>query len=492
VYQKYIGTSAKQVNEGFKTVTDMIDGFHAMWKATVTGLRPGYLMGNYIGSNWQNYLDHGLSVLVDPELQYLAKRAAYRVGDWKSLPIKDARGAAQLVIDGHPVTLGEVHAQMGKYHAISAMVGNSGENVLGAVNREQAQSGVRRVVAKAEHLGKTLNGAIETDVRTANYIAWLRKGLNYSDAAKATNRVHFDYNDLTPAEMQVFRRIAPFYTWTRKNIPLALQELANQPRLATIPAQFTNDINTATGQNQQYMPSWAKNNMYIPNLIGMYLNKNPELQPMFNAKLPLADLTRIHNPITNMQGTAQEALAMLSPMFKLPIELATNQNLMTSAPLTSADMSTTQKIAAQAKYIVAQAGILSDAGKLGASAYQAASGTGAPASGSAMVRRGSGLNLVPWDNLGYNYNEQAGKLNASKSYERQLGNVLVALKKQGVDVPTIAQLKYVPKPIWEARNKLKRQAKKAGVIYTPPLSPALQGLLDQAGQQSSVAFSNYQ
>jgi len=43
-------------------------------------------------------------------------------------------------------------------------------------------------------------------------------------------KYHFDYQELTGTERDVFRRGMPFYTWLRKNIPLQLERLMNAPK----------------------------------------------------------------------------------------------------------------------------------------------------------------------------------------------------------------------------------------------------------------------
>jgi len=40
-----------------------------------------------------------------------------------------------------------------------------------------------------------------------------------------------DYTDLTPAETQIARRVMPFYVWTRKNTPRAVETIADNPQL---------------------------------------------------------------------------------------------------------------------------------------------------------------------------------------------------------------------------------------------------------------------
>ena len=58
---------------------------------------------------------------------------------------------------------------------------------------------------------------IEEQAKIVNYLAGLKKGLSSDEAAKLVHKTLFDYNDLTPFERHILRRIFPFYTWSSKN-----------------------------------------------------------------------------------------------------------------------------------------------------------------------------------------------------------------------------------------------------------------------------------
>ena len=82
---------------------------------------------------------------------------------------------------------------------------------------------------KAILIGKRVGEAVENNARLANFIDGLRKGLTPADAAKRVKKALFDYGDLTKTEQEVFKRIFPFYTWTRKNIPYQLEMMVKHP-----------------------------------------------------------------------------------------------------------------------------------------------------------------------------------------------------------------------------------------------------------------------
>ena len=54
--------------------------------------------------------------------------------------------------------------------------------------------------------------------------------MSIQGAADVVDKLLFDYSDVTKFETQVMKRIFPFYTWLRKNIPLQLELLAEKPQ----------------------------------------------------------------------------------------------------------------------------------------------------------------------------------------------------------------------------------------------------------------------
>ena len=77
--------------------------------------------------------------------------------------------------------------------------------------------------------GFKFGGAVENNARLALFMDGLSKGKNFDEAAKHVQKHLFDYKDLGHIEESALKRLVPFYTWSRKNIPLALETLANHP-----------------------------------------------------------------------------------------------------------------------------------------------------------------------------------------------------------------------------------------------------------------------
>jgi hypothetical protein len=78
------------------------------------------------------------------------------------------------------------------------------------------------------------NATAENVGRLTHYMYRLDHGYSQGAAADIVRAAHFDYEDLSSFEQRWMKNIAPFYTWTRKNVPYQLQQLAEHPgRVAT-------------------------------------------------------------------------------------------------------------------------------------------------------------------------------------------------------------------------------------------------------------------
>jgi len=78
--------------------------------------------------------------------------------------------------------------------------------------------------------GRKFGMMIEDNARVAVFLDQIDKGKSFKDASRAVRKYMFDYSELTDFERNVMRRVWPFYTWSRKNIPLQIQSVLQQPR----------------------------------------------------------------------------------------------------------------------------------------------------------------------------------------------------------------------------------------------------------------------
>jgi len=73
--------------------------------------------------------------------------------------------------------------------------------------------------------------APEITARTATLFALLREGHSLDDAIDIAKLAHVDYSDLTKFERERMKRALPYYTFSRKYMPFALERMSKDPSL---------------------------------------------------------------------------------------------------------------------------------------------------------------------------------------------------------------------------------------------------------------------
>lgn len=151
-------------------------------------------------------------------------------------------------------------------------------------------------------------------------------------SARSVRKWHPDGLGLTNFERRVMKRVFPFYSWTRKAIPLAIEStLFNGPKVMAYP-RLMEAIGIANGvdpnqavtdpfPNDQMFPDWIRERGIGP------IAGGPGNYSVINPSTPILDtLAQIGNP-------GQTALSFLNPMAKVPIEVSQQQTLGQKVPI---------------------------------------------------------------------------------------------------------------------------------------------------------------
>ena len=180
----------------------------------------------------------------------------------------------------------------------------------------------------------------ENFVRMAAFINGSRKyGLNDGGTAATmlTKALQFDYADLSVFERDVLKNVIPFYTWTRRNVPLQFHALLSQPgkfnKIGFAKDEAQNQF-TATGDNEymaQIVPGFMRDKLgFISNIMAPGTT-NP-LAIGFD--LPAADLNKFLSfgslPSVGSNVT-QQTVQSLNPLLKTGFELLTGVDTFTGA-----------------------------------------------------------------------------------------------------------------------------------------------------------------
>lgn len=163
--------------------------------------------------------------------------------------------------------------------------------------------------------GRKVGGNIEDFFRGAQYKGLIRQGYSPEMAGNIIEKYHFDYSHLTPMEKKVGRRVMPFYTYTRKNLPLQLETLATNPGTFSTPFKPT----MVDRDKQEYVPGYLNNGFVAP--IGPEVNGTRRF--LTSLGLPQEEALkemRLWNGKPDVQGTAMGLAANLNPLIKGPME----------------------------------------------------------------------------------------------------------------------------------------------------------------------------
>ena len=178
---------------------------------------------------------------------------------------------------------------------------------------------------------RNVGGHVENRLRGALALDAMMKG---DDITAAVNRVHkyrFDYDDLSGFERNKLHRSMAFYTWTRKNLPLQLEMLIDNPK--AFQRYLAVQRNIEVGQEEQAnLPDWQSRlgRMKLPWGEGIYLNPDTP----FSDLSQMVDLQAIFSgdPMKAVDTTGRWLINSTSPIIKLPVQGVAGQDLFTEAP----------------------------------------------------------------------------------------------------------------------------------------------------------------
>lgn len=204
---------------------------------------------------------------------------------------------------------------------------------------------------KGQQVAREVSESREHIVRMAHYLHALEntKADSLEDlfykAAQRVRKYHPDGLDLTSAEKQVMRRLFPFYSWTRKAIPLILEGVVTQPhKIMAYPkiqhamAESQGITDTEISQpypEDQLFPDWLSGNV-----IGPTFDPTSEIAKFFARSEGEEGyvITNPGNPATDIledyfNNPAKGILGSLTPGIKMPMEILSGTDMQTGAPI---------------------------------------------------------------------------------------------------------------------------------------------------------------
>jgi len=362
---KYMGT-----NSFFK----QMDRINSAWKSGVTIYSPSHHARNFIGDSWLSWV----AGVNSPIPYYKAARAMAanhdQYKDWATVgnliaPDAMARAAADggktllTTKSGIKLTAKQVYIAAHQHGLL--IPARSLEDIYAPPLADKWWKG-RITGGRAQNIAQGTSQVHEHFTRLAHFIDLIQKAPRGMDiktvldnAAHEVRKWHPDGMDLTGFEQQYMRRIAPFYSWTRKAFPLVWEAMLQKPgkvnaySKAEYAMQQANGINSPSREDpfptNQMFPSWLMDKGIGPvgasgmgGLAGLLgdnarqgVNKIGKPQGGYafaGPSNPMIDLVSQFFGAGNPRAPLQGAGSMLNPALRIPIELATNRQLFSDVP----------------------------------------------------------------------------------------------------------------------------------------------------------------
>lgn len=243
------------------------------------------------------------------------------------------------------------------------------------------------------------------------------KSLGVDNAIDAVRRVHFDVTDLTYIEDKYIRKLIPFYNFNRQNLKFQFHNLLRDPKkFYDFNNQFRFLWNVA-GVDIEDMKKWERENYYLPIPIPGAFGADEEGDyQALKADLPVSALMDYSTP----SGALSAFVASLNPLPRAPFEIAMGKKAFTGEDIKPGAFG-------KAEYVWEMTGLDMPA-RVPQGALQALMGD--PAQGLRTA-----TSMISKSNL--------SKTEQSRQYDElhRLKEFFEELRKQGIDLPTITELR---------------------------------------------------
>ena len=281
------------------------------WKMSVTGWFPAFHSRNLIGATWNNFL-RGLK---DPKYYKWTQDIISNPGGNTTLFGKVWNNKNLL----KKMDEAGIYGQIGMMDFTRTI-----DDMMADITASGKLNQIKKILSKPPTWAME---QIENRVRIPLMLYRLDKGDSITEAAKVVFATHFDYmpEGLSHFEKTVMKRIIPFYTWTRNNVPFQFEMLAKQPGKFAGMDKLRRSIDGVSGtdkitEERKYMPDWL-NDMFTIRLPWVKASGEPYYLQM---DLPLEDLNKL---------SLREITSLLSPLLKYPIESIANKNIYFDSPV---------------------------------------------------------------------------------------------------------------------------------------------------------------
>lgn len=335
--------------EDWRSMLKISDDITNYWKATTLALFPAYHARNLVGNLWQGMIGGSVPLSRPWEAASNYKEAldigmhggmmskAGGMGVLDSTPSKFSHKLQKTMfeVNGTPYTQHQALAEMWEQQVVQSgmmqvelgqeLVKRSPKTLGGKALKALSQEGA--VLGGAFKLGN----AMEMIPKMAHFVGMRRQGMSAVEAGASVRKYFHDFAQLSRFEKNVMRRALPFYSWTRKNLPLQLEAMVTSPekfgQLGRL-AEFVQS-DEAKQMDKNLLPTWVQEQFGVPTRV----DKDGNLEVnLLRSWLPAMDLMAVvnENPIHAMGRTA---MGLAHPIPKALIEHHMNVSSFTGKPI---------------------------------------------------------------------------------------------------------------------------------------------------------------
>lgn len=163
----------------------------------------------------------------------------------------------------------------------------------------------------------------------------MAKGATAGEAADKVRTFLFDWGDHTNFEQNVLKRLIPFYTFTRQNVPLMLHQMALQP------GKFTTFYHLGQNIEKGVAPD-ALEPQFFKDAMAVHLPfKSGGNSTYLRPDLPFTRLGETLNGVNSLlHGNPDWLMSQTTPLLKTPIEEWAGKSFYTNAKFAGTDAST--------------------------------------------------------------------------------------------------------------------------------------------------------
>jgi len=327
LFQSQLPSAGKGAEGVDALLKHTVDPLTNLFKVQATAWRTGFH-----GRNWlsNQYLMHLAGV---PLFDMNLRKQARRIKRGKNL------GDDVLHLYGKDVgRMQDLHGMALKGDALTS--GIHGENALDMRQLTQAAepwtTGLKHSLKKTAGLhvtdpnflltkyGKKLGSNIENQARMMTFLDDMAKTGISPHAANATAKFMIDYSDLSRFERNFLRRVIPFYSWGRHNIPLQISQAVQQPEKFMRVKRMLESLREAgvdkwgeeqVKKTEKFLPD------YFKDILATLTPGSWKGDPLyFNPNFPFQDLTKlgeIPDLLMGNLGEANDFLFSLNPLIKM-------------------------------------------------------------------------------------------------------------------------------------------------------------------------------